>query len=328
MKTLAEIKGNKKAIFAFGRMNPPTNGHEKLIDVVIDLAKKNNATPFIFISHTQDAKKNPLTSAQKMKYILLGIPHAEGVVVNNPSIRTPFEAIKHLENKGYSDIILVSGDDRVKEYKKSITPYINHPDPNKSFNLTSFKVVSAGKRDPDSDGVTGISASKMRQAAIENDFKTFKLGVPSNLSDKYAKEMFSEIKKAMHIVEMVEEIQRIHNSMNISRINMPQIKEKNIKHFLDFLTDKGISVSNRTISINSLKPTQNEIDSDKVKSKYEDFISGKESPKPFIISYDNYILDGHHQLFALRILDNSKKVSCHQVSINMKDLLKLAKDFG
>lgn len=328
MKTLTEIKGSKKAVFAFGRMNPPTNGHEKLIDTVIDIAKKNNATPFVFLSHTQDAKKNPLTSNQKMKYIILGIPHAEGVVINNPSIRTPFEAIKHLENKGYGDIILVSGDDRVKEYKKSITPYINHPDPNKSFNLSSFKVVSAGKRDPDSDGVTGISASKMRQAVSDDDFKTFKSGVPSNLSDKYAKEMFNQIKKAMHIMEMVEEIQRIDNSMNIPRKNMPQIKHKDIKYFLEFLVSKGISVSNRNISIQSLKPVQNEIDSDKVKSKFEDFVNGKETPKPFIISYDNYILDGHHQLFALRILDTNKHVPCYQVSINMKELLKLATTFG
>jgi hypothetical protein len=327
MKTLTEIKGTKKAVLAFGRMNPPTNGHEKLIDTVIDISKKNNAKPFVFISHTQDAKKNPLTSNQKMKYILLGIPHAEGVVINNPSIRTPFDAIKYLEKNGYRDLILVTGDDRVKEYKKSITPYINHPDPNKSFDLISFKVISAGKRDPDSEGVTGISASKMRQAVIDKDLKTFKSGVPSHLSDKYTKEMFNEIKKAMHIVEMVEEIQRLNTSMNISRKNMPQIQSKNIDNFLEFLSSKGISVSNRTISIDSLKPIQNEIDLDKVRDKYEDFINGNESPKPFIVSYDNYILDGHHQLYALKIIDNFKKIPCFQVSINMRELLKLANNF-
>jgi hypothetical protein len=325
MKNLFEIT-QKKAVITFGRMNPPTIGHEKLINKVMELASKNNATPFIFVSRTQDSKKNPLTSSQKIRYLGLGIPHAKKFIINDKSVRTPFEALKHVELLGYSDIIFVVGDDRKVEFKKSITPYLNHPDPNKSFNLQSFKIVSAGSRDADSDGVEGMSASKMRDAAIKNNYKLFKSGVPSNLSDKFSKEMFIDVRDGMKIIEMVEEIRHIQPSLNISRKNMPQIKKGDIQSFFEFLKTKGIQISKRQSLISSLKPTQNQIDSDKVKEKYEYFKTG-ENPKPFIVSSDNYILDSHHQFFALKIIDNHMKVDCFHISINMKQLLQFAKEF-
>lgn len=326
MKTLFEVKGKKKAVFAFGRMNPPTSGHEKLIKKVLEIAKKNNATPFIFVSHTQDPKKNPLTSKQKIKYVSLGIPEAEAHLVYDPSVKTPFDALKYIENKGFSDVILIAGSDRVKEMKDSLSKYINHPDPEKRFSLDSFDAVSAGDRDPDADGVTGMSASKMRAAVVANNFDLFKSGVPSRLSSRFAKEMFNDIKAAMHIREMVEHVQALKNTLNIPRRDMPQIKRDFIPDFIQTLKAKGINITNRKIVVDTLKPTQNEVNLDKVKEKYQKFANGKE-PKPFIVSLDNYILDGHHQLFALKTLDANMQVPCYVVGVRMKDLLTYAHSF-
>lgn len=327
MKTLAEVVKKKIAVFSFGRMNPPTIGHEKLIDKVLSVASKDGGTPFIFISHTQDSKKNPLTSKQKEKYLKLGVPKAARFIKADSSIKTPFDAVGHLIDLGYTDVIMVAGDDRVAGFKKSIGDYVNHPDPEKSFELDSFKVVSAGARDPDADGAEGMSATKMRQAATSNDFKAFKVGVPSNLSDKYAREMFDAIRKSMKIVEMVEEIQRLKNTLNIPRRDMPQIKREFIPDFIKALSKNGISVSKREMDVKNLKPTQSEINMNKVREKYEKFVNGVKTPKPFIVSYDNFILDGHHQLFALQTLEKDTRVDCYHVGLRMKDLLKFAHDF-
>jgi hypothetical protein len=322
MKTLIEVVKRKKAVFAFGRMNPPTSGHEKLIKKVFSVAQNKGADPFIFVSNSRDSKKNPLTGPQKVKYLEMGVPGALGHVFSDATIVSPFHAVKYLENKGYTDIILVTGSDRL-DLGDSIRKYVNHPDPTKSFNLNSFDIVSAGDRDPDAEGITGMSASKMREAATNNNFKLFKTGVPSNLSDRFAKQMFDDVKRGMNIQEMVEQIQKLSNTLNIPRIKMPQIKRDHIPDFLDHLRDQGIDVSKRSIAIKSLKPTQNEINSDKVKEKYEKLANGKE-PKPFLVSYDNFILDGHHQLFALKTLDDSMKMTCYVVGLKMTELLKMA----
>lgn len=327
MKTLLEVTKRKKAVFAFGRMNPPTSGHEKLVRRVMDVARKSSATPYIFVSHTQEAKKNPLTSKQKVKYLSLGIPDAAKHISAPDDIKTPFDALGKLIDMGYTDVIMIAGDDRVSEFKKSIGSYVNHPDPEKSFELDSFSVVSAGARDPDADGAEGMSGTKMRQFAVANKFQEFKKGVPSNLSDKYAKEMFNAIRQAMKITEMVEEIQKLKNTLNIPRNKMPQIKREYINDFIKALNKSGVEVSKRQISVNSLKPTQSEINMNKVRDKYEKFNSGKKTPKPFIVSYDNFILDGHHQLFALQSIGKDTKVECYYVALRMRDLIDFASEF-
>ncbi|CAB4141226.1 hypothetical protein UFOVP410_65 [uncultured Caudovirales phage] len=328
MKSLKQILNKKVAVFAFGRLNPPTVGHEKLIDKLISVAKSKNATPFMFVSHTQDAKKNPLSSKDKVKYIKLGMPQISKNVVYDLSIKTPFDALAHIIDKGYTDVIMIAGDDRVADFKKNIGAYVNHPDPKKSFNLNSFDVVSAGERDPDSEGVTGISASKMREFATKNDYASFKKGAPSGLSDKFARNMFDDIRKGMRLVELFEEVQRLTTSLNIPRSKMPQIQRKYIPNFLRYLKSNSINVHQRDVSVRSLKPTQNEIDMNKVRRKYEAYASQSEEIKPFIVSYDNYILDGHHQLFAVKLIDPDSYVSCYILDIKMIDLLNLAKNYS
>ena len=126
----------------------------------------------------------------------------------NPAVRTIFEALALLADKGYKNITVVVGGDRTEEFERTVRPYVNHPDPNKSLNLDTFEVVSAGRRDPDATDVSGMSASKMRAAATEGDFDSFKKGVPSSATDAQAKKLFNDLRKAMGIREEINEEKR------------------------------------------------------------------------------------------------------------------------
>ena len=327
MKLLNEIVKTKKAVMSFGRMNPPTIGHEKLINKLLSTANSTNSTPFLFLSQTQDSRKNPLSSKDKEKYISLGVPKISKNIVNDSSIKTPFDAIKLLEHMGYTDIVMVVGQDRVGEFKKVIGKYLNHPDPLKSLNLQSFNVISAGDRDPDSDLVFGMSASKMRDFARRNDFNSFKEGTPSKLSLKYQKELFDKIRKSIRIAEMVESIQKLTNTLNIPRSEMPQIKEQDIQNFLEYLKNNNVKITRKKILVNFLLPTQNEINLEKVKEKSEKISNNIGIIKPFIVSSDNHILDGHHQLYALKSLDENIKVDCVSVDITISELLLYAQSY-
>jgi RimK family alpha-L-glutamate ligase len=204
---LSEERSNKKAVLTFGRFNPPTSGHELLISKVVGEAKKRRADNFVFASHSQDKRKNPLDSKTKNKYMKAFFKNAN--VMYNPAIRTIFEAIGYLSDEGYKDVTVVVGGDRTDEFERTVRPYVNHPDPDKSFDLESFDVVSAGQRDPDAKDVSGMSASKMRAAAAEGNFRDFKLGVPSTSNDTLSRKLFDAVRKGMGVRggDIVEESQ-------------------------------------------------------------------------------------------------------------------------
>lgn len=197
MKLLSEFRKKKSAVFTFGRMNPPTIGHEKLINKVLHVAQSKGADAFIYCSYTQDPAKNPLSNSDKVRFLKLGIPHAGKAIKVDPKVRTPFEAVSRLIELGYDDITMVVGEDRVKKFRDGIAPYVNTPE----SDVESFEVISAGERDPDDEGVSGMSASKMREAASKNNLKSFLSGVPSGLSDRFAKEMFNLVRRGMKIAE-------------------------------------------------------------------------------------------------------------------------------
>ena len=201
-QTLSERKGGA-VVFTFGRFNPPTSGHEKLIDAVKRVAKQTRAEHRIYPSHSQDAKKNPLPHSVKVKYMRKFYKGAN--IVDDKTAKSPFHVCKDLSDKGYKHVILVVGGDRVEELKKLITQYINHPDPKKSFNFDKFEVVSAGKRDPDAEGISGMSASKMRASAGSGDLESFKRGLPSTASDKDARDLFIILRKSMGLKESLDE---------------------------------------------------------------------------------------------------------------------------
>jgi len=188
---LVEAVGDT-AVFTFGRMNPPTVGHEKLLNQVIKTAIKVKGTPLVYLSKTQDPKKNPLTYDQKIKYAqtLFG----KKVIINSAA-KTIIEVAKELQKKGFKEIVMVVGSDRVKEFDTLLNKY-NGAD----YTFDSIKIVSAGERDPDSDGVDGMSASKMRALAADGDMDEFSKGVPST-NNTLVKSLYTDVRKGLGINE-------------------------------------------------------------------------------------------------------------------------------
>ena len=170
---LKEDEGNV-AVFAFGRFNPPTIAHKALIDQVASLAQKYNGRPFIFLSHTQNNKTDPLSFQQKLKYLENVYPN-QSVVFGDPGVKTIIQALQEMMNQGRTRIIMVAGSDRVDNFKQLLNKYNNQPDQsgNILYNFDSIEVVNAGQRDPDGDGMSGVSASKARQSAQQDDFDSF-----------------------------------------------------------------------------------------------------------------------------------------------------------
>jgi len=190
---------SKKIVFAFGRFQPPTTGHELLVRAVERLASTHNASHVIYASRTQDKTKNPLPVDRKVYYLKRMFPTAKFMAAG-PSTRTFIEVAKEL-NKKYKDIIMVAGSDRVVEYTKLLNQYNG-----KEFNFNTIQVVSAGERDPDSDDATGMSGTKMREAAKKGDFDTFKKGLPTTLTTMDGRRLMNEIRQAMGLDVVKEQV--------------------------------------------------------------------------------------------------------------------------
>jgi predicted ABC-type ATPase len=192
------------AVMAFGRLNPPTVGHEKLVNKVQDIAKKVGGSAHIVVSHSQDPEKNPLSSEQKLKHAKRAFP---GVNVSASDKESP-NFLSHatkLYKQGVTHLHMVGGQDRVDEYHKILHKYNGVKAAHGHFNFKHIEVHSAGDRDPDSEGVEGMSASKMREHASKGNFKEFRKGVPSKMSDAHAKDMYNDVRKGMHIKESINE---------------------------------------------------------------------------------------------------------------------------
>jgi hypothetical protein len=191
----------KHAVLAFGRMNPITSGHEKLVNKVKDIADKVGGSHHIVLSHSQDSKKNPLTAAQKVKHAKRAFPNTNFTAANKDA-PTFFHHAEKLHKQGVTHLHMVGGSDRTDEYHKLLHKY-NGTHEGARFNFKSIKVHSAGERDPDAEGTTGISASKMREHATKGNFKEFKKGVPSSMSHEHAKHMYNDVRKGMNLHESI-----------------------------------------------------------------------------------------------------------------------------
>ena len=190
-----EVEKTKGTLtIAFGRFNPPTTGHEKLLDNVA--SSSDNDDYIIVPSRSQDAKKNPLDANMKVSVMQKMFPKHKSKIVNDQSNRTIFDVLKKAHTDGYSGVRIVGGADRVSEFEKLANNYNG-----KLYQFDNLEVMSAGERDPDSDDVTGMSASKQRKAAAENDLETFMKGVPKSLSQKDAEQLFKNIRSSMNIKE-------------------------------------------------------------------------------------------------------------------------------
>ena len=176
---------NKTAVFAFGRMNPPTAGHKKIGEVI----KAQPGDPFMFVTHTQNAKTDPLTFSQKLTFAQKMFPM---IKIGDKAVRTWVQAMQKLEQMGYTDIIYVAGSDRVNQFNELLNKYNG-----KEYNFDSIKVVSAGERDPDAQGLEGMSASKMRDLAARGDKRTFINAVP--IDPKTAEEMYNQVRTGLKL---------------------------------------------------------------------------------------------------------------------------------
>ena len=190
-----EVEKTKGTLtIAFGRFNPPTTGHEKLLDTV---ASSSDDGDYIIVpSRSQDKKKNPLDADTKVSIMRQMYPSHSEKIVNDPANRTIFDVLKKAHMDGYAGVRIIGGGDRVKEFEKLSGDYNG-----KLYAFDNVEVRSAGDRDPDSDDVSGMSASKQRLAAAEGDFKTFRQGVPKSMNDKQARELYNTLRTAMQIKE-------------------------------------------------------------------------------------------------------------------------------
>ena len=190
-----EVEKTKGTLtIAFGRFNPPTTGHEKLLDTVASSSDDNDY--MIVPSRSQDKKKNPLDPDTKVAVMQKMFPKHKDKIVNDKNNRTIFDVLKKAHTDGYANVRILGGADRVKEFEKLTGDYNG-----KLYNFDNVEVMSAGARDPDSEDVTGMSASKQRKAAAEGDIKAFMKGVPKSLSQKDAEELFKKIRTAMNVKE-------------------------------------------------------------------------------------------------------------------------------
>ena len=192
LRELFEQSG-RTAVLAFGRLNPPTTGHAKLIEKL----KSIPGDHFLFLSHSQKPKTDPLDFNTKLKFAQSFFPD---IKIGHPEVNTPVAALQHLQSKGYTDVIFVAGSDRVEGFQKLFDTYNGQPDKSGTvpFEFNSIRVISAGERDPDADDVSGMSASKMRAAAVAGDIESFSQGVPN---PKLAQQMYDAVRSAMGVKE-------------------------------------------------------------------------------------------------------------------------------
>jgi hypothetical protein len=215
LKELFEAK-NDSVVFAFGRYNPPTLGHEAVFQTVINTARSKGAEHTIFISATQKPKTDPLSFQYKLNYLKKTYT---GVNFNgDDTIRTIVQSLQELMSRGYKNVTMVAGSDRANEFKAFLDQYNNKPDKkgNIPFQFDSIDVVSSGERDPDGEGISGISASGARAAAMAGDQATFMKMVNA----KFGSELYTELRKSMGVKEQVAtNTEKLYNEEMPERAN-------------------------------------------------------------------------------------------------------------
>ena len=196
------IEEERTVYFTFGRMNPPTIGHEKLMT---KLSEKSGKNPYrVYLSHSQDAKKNPLTFNEKVKYARKMFPKHARQIMSDMKVKTVFDAATKLYNEGFKKVAMVVGSDRINEFNALLNKYNGKKGRHGFYNFENINVISAGERDPDADGAKGMSASKMRQAVMEKDFTSFSQGLPRSVSNSEAKKLYNSVRSGMGLKEQKE----------------------------------------------------------------------------------------------------------------------------
>lgn len=205
-KILKESLPSNTIVFTFGRFNPPTIGHQLLLQFIKKTAAIKKADHVVFISRKQDAKKNPLSVERKLYYLNLMFKD-----INFASATTElnnFLAVAKFLNKKYKNIIMVVGSDRVDEFSKTLNKYNGA-----EYNFNSISVLSAGERDPDADDASGMSATKLRMLASKGDFLKFKQGLPGNIRLIDARRLMNDIREGMGLEVIKEQLKIPFNNL-------------------------------------------------------------------------------------------------------------------
>jgi len=196
------------AVFAFGRFNPPTIGHQKLIQKVQSMARQVNGKGFIFLTHTQNNKKDPLSFQEKQAYITSQI-NDPNLQIGSTDVKTIIQALQKIQAQGRTRVIMIAGDDRVMEFQKFLNQYNGNPDKQGTvlYKFDDVQVVSAGQRDPDADDIAGVSASKARDWALkgqEHEFSKIVMGGDAG------KVLYDKIQDALG-VQVAESNKKLYN---------------------------------------------------------------------------------------------------------------------
>lgn len=193
------IEENKEVYFTFGRMNPPTIGHGKVMDV---LASKSGKSDYkVYLSQSVNPKKDPLTYADKVKHTRKMFPKHARQVMLDKNVRSVFDIAVKLYDQGYTKVNMVVGADRIREFEVLLAKYNGTKARHGFYKFQKISIISAGQRDPDATGVEGMSASKQRDNASKNDYTTFSQGVPKGMSDTDTRKLFNDVRNGMGLKE-------------------------------------------------------------------------------------------------------------------------------
>jgi hypothetical protein len=257
----------KEVVFTFGRFNPPTIGHGKLIDKVASLASGNDYR--IYASQSTDAKKNPLEYKEKIKVMRKMFPkHGRSIIEDNKGV-TALHIASSLYDQGFTKLTMVVGSDRVKEFKKLLVAYNGKKSKHGYYDFADgIEIASAGERDPDAEGVSGMSASKMRKAALDGDFKSFSKGLPKAYGEDMT--LFNLLRKRMGLKEITNFRQHIQLP------TFSEQREKYIAGEIFNIDDEAYTKSNVVIKIKERK--SNFVIDDAGQKHFIDSLSEKLNP--------------------------------------------------
>jgi len=220
------------AVFSFGRLNPPTIGHQKLLQKIIQTSRKENGYACLFVSISQDSKKNPLSASKKITYIKKMFPK-EARQIEIKDSHTVLDALVELNDK-YDRLVMVVGSDRVGDFKSLLNKYNGVDSQHGYYKYEDIQIVSAGERDPDAEGASGMSASKMRAAAASGDYESFALGMPDTFKD--GKKLYKDIRLAMNIKEQLKPFKPVAE-MNSNEFVREQYFQNLIYNIGDWVKD-------------------------------------------------------------------------------------------
>lgn len=215
------VEEAREVFFTFGRMNPPTIGHGKLMNT---MSTKAGSNPYkIYLSQSSDARKNPLTYEQKIKHSRKMYPKHARSIIKDKKLRNVFEVASSLYDQGFNRVTMVVGADRITEFETLLNKYNGKKGRHGFYNFERINIVSAGDRDPDAEGVEGMSASKQRENAKRNDFTTFSQGVPASMNNRDAKKLFNDVRTGMGLKETKE----FKNKISLESVS--EVREKYIE---------------------------------------------------------------------------------------------------